>query len=286
MKKALIPVGILILLESLGTILIPEVQKYFYNVLELKAVDQFVLAITFLVLVNFGLDIIMSFKRWVVLKFAFNTRQGKYLELKERWLKTKGNQFNFSTALTTALSISTENYITVTVEMIISGIIVAALIVQHSGNMLVLGLSLGYTVAVCAIGLLFNKALVSTDRNNQTAEGQHREALISHVNYEEDLSITIHSRWNDVALTAMKKFKVIGLFTLFTRFKGTIAGIIGYVLLSPKYFAGTITLGEFMGIVAVFQLIVMNTTYIVNLYPQYTQARASRDIIKEFENSL
>jgi ABC-type uncharacterized transport system fused permease/ATPase subunit len=75
-------------------------------------------------------------------------------------------------------------------------------------------------------------------------------------------------------------------YTLFSRIKGSLASLIPYILLGGTYFAGTITLGVFMAGVATFELIVINATILVILYPKLTKARASYKIVQTFYKEI
>lgn len=280
-KRSLLIIALLVILEAGGTVLIPEVRKYLYDVLGNKSLELFHIAIFYVVALSFGLDLIVSFKRWAVLKISFRFRESKYRLLRGLWSNEYRPIPNYSTAMTNALSLSTESYLNVSIEMFISAIIVLVLIGQYWHMPTILLLSIGYTVAVCVAALFFNRPLVSSDKNNIAAEGQHRETITILEN-----EIKIEDKWGAVVITAMRKFRVNFLFTLFTRFKGSVATILGLLILAPKYFTGELSLGDFMAAVAVFELIVGNTTYIINLYPQYTAAKASSAIIKQFEGEL
>ena len=60
--------------------------------------------------------------------------------------------------------------------------------------------------------------------------------------------------------------------------------LIPYALLVPMYFADSIGFGEVMKGVSQFDLLVINATILIIMYPKVTKALASYERIQEFYN--
>ncbi len=62
--------------------------------------------------------------------------------------------------------------------------------------------------------------------------------------------------------------------------------MIPYFILAGSYFAGVISLGDFMSGVGAFELFVINTTLLLSYYPKLMQCRASYVIVEDFYKEI
>ena len=274
----------IIVAEIALTVAIPEWRNLFYNVLETKAVDDFTSSLVLFGILMTGMGLVQGIKTWTAQKISFIVREAQTKTLFRRWVNGERTAPNYTQAMTEAVRNSTELYLEILVEIVISLAIVIALILANLHNPLILVSSLTYTILVSLVALLFNKPLITRDMEWQQAEGEFRENLTDIVNGHEDFSYA--TKWARVSTAYGKYILTLMNFTLFTRTKGSLSTLVPYILLASAYFAGTMTLGGFMAGVATFELIVVNATIVMMLYPKLTKARASKQIIKEFQNKL
>ena len=279
-------VGLLLIvaLEITLTVVIPEWRNLFFNVLETKAQDQFISSLVLFGLLMGGLGFVQGVKVWVGQKISFMVREAQTKYMFRKWVHGDRTAPHYTQAMTEAVRNSTEIYLEILVEITISAAIVIALILANLSNPLILATAIGYTVLVSLIAVLFNRPLISKDMQWQRDEGLFRENLTNIANGQNDYSYS--SKWNAVASSYAKYIRTLMNYTLFTRMKGSLSALIPYVILSIPYFAGTLTLGGFMAGVATFELIVINATIVMMLYPKLTKARASKTIIKEFSEKI
>ena len=275
---------LIIAAEIALTVAIPEWRNFFYNILELKAVDQFASSLILFGALMAGMGLVQGFKTWTAQTLSFILREAQTKTMFRKWVHGDRTAPNYTQAMTEAVRNSTELYLEILVEIIISAAIVAALILANLHNPLILISSIAYTLAVSVVAMLFNKPLTTQDSEWQKSEGEFRENLTNIVNGKEDFSYS--SKWARLASAYKSYIMVLMNFTLFTRVKGSVSTLVPYVLLASSYFAGAITLGGFMAGVATFELIVVNATIVMMLYPKLTKARASRQIIEDFNSKI
>lgn len=270
----------LLVLEIVMTCLIPEWREYFYNVLQNKDQALFATSLWAFAGLMAGLGIAQGLKVWVGQLTSFQLRTAATAVLFKRWVKGPRQAKNYTQAMTEALRNSTELYLEIVVEVIISAAIVVVLIISNLHNPLILAASLIYTLTITGAALLFNKPMFMSDKIWQAAEGELRECFSDIANGNGDYSYK--EKLQRVIVTYYRYIRVVMYFTLFSRMKSALSAIIPYILLAGPYFSGTITLGVFMAGVATFELIVINATIIIMLYPKLTKARASYQLSKEF----
>mgnify|MGYP003519883345 FL=1 len=270
----------IIVVEITLTCLIPIWREHFYNILQTLNVDMFYTSLTYFAALMLGMGAVQGLKTWIGQLLSFQIRQAATKVLFKPWVKGKRAVKNYSQAMTESLRNSTELYLEIIVEVIISGAIVVGLIVSNIHNMPVIVASIIYTAAVTLMAALFNKPLVNSDAGWQEAEGNFREAIGNIANGNEDF--TSKQKFAVLINSYYTYIRVVMYYTLFSRVKSSASAIIPYLLMAGPYFAQAITLGDFMSSVAVFELIVINSTILTMLYPKLTKARASYKLSKEF----
>ena len=263
---------LVIVLEIAGTMYIPIWREGFFDILQGKLADEYTgILIQFFILM-FGLGSIQGIKVWISQLVGVEFRKG----FASLWTSIhKGNTPPTSTqAYTESLRQGTEQYITVLTELIISGAIVIALLVVNWHNTVVITAALSYSLLVILITSLFNKPLVNSDQLKQEADGELRELIASNTD-----SKTVLEKFQNNLIIYCKYIKIQMYFMLYGRLKGSFASFIPYVLLASPYFSGAITFGQFMSQVAIFELIAINLTILVIMYPILTTAKASWKIV-------
>jgi putative ATP-binding cassette transporter len=274
----------LIALEVAMTCAIPLWRDYFYDILQLKLADQFHTSLTYFLLLMTGLGLAQGLKAWVGQLISFEVRKSATDLLFSKWSKAPKASTNYTQAMTESLRNSTELYLEIVVEIIISLSIVVVLIFASLHQPLIIVAALIYTAVASLAAMLFNKPLVRSDKDWQSEEGAFRESLVELANKNSK------ARPLDSLVNVVRSYyvyiRIVMYFTLFTRMKSTIASLIPYMLLAGSFFTGAITLGDFMAGVAAFELLVINATILLILYPKLTKARASYQISQEFYNGL
>lgn len=245
---------------------------------------MFTQTLIYFMLLMTGLGFVQGLKVWIGQLLSFQFRIATSKLLLKTWTKGKKAVSNYTQAQTEAIRNATELYLEIAVEIFISASIVIMLIVANLHNTPILVAAVIYTVAASILAALFNKPLINADIGAQSSEGLYRESLSDIANGNGDFS----SKAKFVALITSyyEYIKVVMYFTLFSRIKGSLASLIPYILLGSAYFSGTITLGIFMAGVATFELIVVNATILVVLYPKLTKARASYKIVQNFYKEI
>lgn len=290
-RKALI-VGTLLLLaiivEIVATLLIPTWRTYFFNILGAKQVDLFTLAIGYYILLIGILTLVQGVKTWLGQRLGFYFRTALTDILSAQWINSNSDlkldnpcqRINQDAALCTDLTIST------LLECVISGVIVIALIIETLSKPTIIYASLGYTAIVIVMALFFKNKLISTEIDLQKAEANHRLSLSeitlgnsSNLDKPNSMYVVVSSAYHAFITTMMN-------YTFFNRLQNNFATIVAYVLLAPAYFLGTMTLGEFMGDASMFDLVVINATILVGLFPVVTKSLASWRRIINFHRSL
>lgn len=272
---------VIIISAEIGlTVVIPMWREYFYNVLQLKNIAEFYPALGWFAALMLGMGTVQGLKNWTGYRLSFLVREAITKTLFRNWVSSDKTAPNYTQALTESIRNSTELYLEIIVEVIISAAIVVILVMSSLHSIPIITAALAYTLSMSALAAIFNKPLVRTDADAQKAEGAFREAISDISAGKNDY--TYSNKWAEVARTYYTYIKIQMSFTLFSRVKGSLASLIPYVLLSSEFFAGTITLGEFMSGVATFELLVVNATILMALYPKLTRARASKSITKEF----
>jgi putative ATP-binding cassette transporter len=271
--------------EIVLTVLIPVWREIFYSALQKFDQPAFWTAMLYGAILMIGFGTIQGLKTFVRLKFSFTIREAMSKLFLKTWVyDNKKEDPRFNIALTDAIKISTDNLTDVLVESFVSFVIVIILIINATDQPILLLAALGYTVVVSLVAYLFNTPLIRTDTELQVAEGHYRNSIaIIAINGGDH---TAKNNWLAIKDKFHQYLLVLTGFNLFSRAKGALASLIPYFLLFDEYFSRQIDLGGFMNGVSTFELIVVNTTILVIVYPQITKALASYNICKEFYSGI
>lgn len=266
--------------EIIMTCLIPEWREYFYNVLQNKDQANFISSIIYFFMLMLGLGAAQGLKTWVGQLLSFEFRYAATKVLFKTWVKGKRVAKNYTQSMTEALRNATELYLEIAVEVFISAAIVISLIAVNIHNTAIIIAAIIYTIVASALAAFFNKPLIHSDMSWQSSEGALRETISDIANGNEDFSYK--KKLETLTFHYYLYIRVLMFFTLFSRLKASLASLIPYILLAGTYFAGGMTLGDFMAGVTIFELIVINSTILLALYPKLTKARASYKLSQTF----
>lgn len=136
-----------------------------------------------------------------------------------------------------------------------------------------------YTIIVTGLAILFNKPLVRTQYNVQKVEQSLRIDVRD--NLLDNKNTCIKTSYNTVWDATVKSLHVLTWFRTFASAKMLVAITIPFLVLIPVYMNGTIDFNTMIQGVSTFDLLVANTTILVNSYPLITRALASYKRIKE-----
>lgn len=266
--------------EIILTALIPMWREYFYNILEQKNANLFTSSLIYFTALMAGLGAVQGLKVWIGQLISFSVRFAATKILFKRWVKGSKTQDNYTQSMTEALRNATELYLQIAVEITISASIVVLLMIQNFHHTSIVLASIIYTVVVSVMAGIFNRPLMTSDRNWQAAEGHLRETISDIANNQHNY--TYKEKLQKVVETYATYIRVVMYFTLFSRVKGALSSLVPYILLASSYFSGALTLGDFMSQVSIFELIVINSTIVLLMYPQLTKARVSYNLAKDF----
>jgi len=139
--------------------------------------------------------------------------------------------------------------------------------------------TVGYTCLVTLLAFIFNKPLVSTQYNIQASEQTFRGDIRDVIeNRSQSKIIDLYSY---VYSTTLKCLGVMTAFRTFASIKMLFGVAIPFFVLIPLYMQGIIDFKVLIGGVTTFDLLVSNTTVLVNLYPYITSSLASYKRIRE-----
>lgn len=290
-RKQIVTISVILIFiliaEIALTALVPAWRKFFYNQLELKSLSGFQWGIFYLVLLHGFLSSAQGVKTWVGQKLSLYFRSSISDILERKWIK-EGDRDRVDFAdqrIAEDCKLATDLTIKVFIEVIISSAIVITLVLGSLGQPLLLLASVLYTSGVVALALLFRKPLIAREIDMQKAEAGYRFDLAKLV-MRKDAGVNLNNSFSYVRIAYSSFIELTMRYALFNKIQGGIMSIVPFLILVPSYFSGEIALGSVMAGVALFDLIVMNATILVLLYPEVTKAQASWYRVREFYEDL
>jgi ABC-type uncharacterized transport system fused permease/ATPase subunit len=277
---------VLLVSEITLTLLLPTWRAYFFDSLAKFNLVNFQWSVIYYIVLMSALTLAQGFKTFVAQKVALYFRTAFTYLLQDLWVGTHVKldnpcqRINQDTALCTDLTLS------VFLEVLISAVLVVALIIATLSKAYILIAALVYTGIVTVGALFFKTKLISTEIGLQKAEADHRKSLTINTltdkgNFEQSNNFyeTVKSAYNKFITVMMN-------YTFFNRAQNNFSPVIVYLLLYPAYFSGIMSLGSYMGEVTLFELIVINATILIQLFPSVTKAIASWRRINTFYKEL
>ncbi len=271
---------ITISLEIAATIVIPGWRTYFFNEVELKNMNGFLIGLGYFGVLSITFAIAQGFKVFIEKRLSLVLRKSVIKVLKKKWFTNiHSNLDNPEQRIAEDSRSMTEYLLEVSTEIVISAVIVVGLIISmiHSHSVLLIG-SLVYTLVAGLIASRFYRPMIDRDKCLQRQEAVFRYGL-------SEIRMDNTPKWVSFKPIIQSYKKYISLlfgYQVFNRAQSNLTPIIPYIILIPLFFSGSITLGDVMGGVAKFELMIVNATILLQLYPQWTRTVASFERIIDF----
>lgn len=276
----------LLILEIIATSLIPEWRKHFYSVLENRDSSKFLLSITYFIALMSALTFAQSFKEYVARTTAIHWRTALTKVLLKKWTKEgdRNRVDNPCQRISEDAKLVSDLAISVAIEVIISASIVVALLATTSNQNHIITAAFIYTIAASVGAYLFKNRLVTTEIDMQKAEADHRFTLSKIAMNQDDY--TAKERYLIVVERVRVYLKTLLGFSIFSATQSNVSILVPWIILSTAYFSNSINLGDFMSSVAAFELIVVNSTILIKMFPHVTKAHASWIRVRDFYKKL
>ena len=281
-KKVVLPTLLAILvIEIVATTLIPDGRKAMYDTLETKDIDAFIIGIAYFSGILLALGMAQGLKRYFGVKTAFNAREGLCEGMTESWIENKflGKIKTPDGKIAEDTKICTDLFVTIVLEIVISALICFGMLYVMLDNPMLLGGSIIYTLITAAIAYFFKSPMISANNELQSSEQRYRRGLA-----ETDLGKVrnLSGRLERVKAAVYRLNRIDLYYALMFSLKNRLSMVIPYAIMVPMYFYGDYTLGDVLKGVAEFNLLVINATIVMTLYPQVTKAAASWKRVTKF----
>ena len=277
----LLPLLVIIGLEITTTSLIPYTRKLVIDSLTLMDWNGFLLA-TFCALSNsMVLNGVQSLKTWMGQKLAFVAREALMKTIKKDWINRDGKTklTNPCARLNDDARIATEEAISVGVEVIISVCIVLSLLISIVKWPTLLITAIIYSIISISVAALFRKPMIEKQYLLSNAEGQHRRAL-TRISWQQG-DFTSKGRWETLRKAYSEYIRICRNYRFFNAFQNALMFTLPFWIMAPAFFAHTITLGDVTQGTLTFDLLVINSTIWVQLYPTITGVQTAFLRVKE-----
>jgi len=274
-------------IEIIATVLIPVWRGYFFDGVEAKNYAIFINGLWLFVALMGMFTLVQGVKYYLAQRLAFIWRKGITKTLKTKWdslIKVKYDYNNPDQRISEDAKYMSESAIEVTIEVVISASIIIGLISQMWGDWMLLGLSLLYTVLATGVAMLFHRPLVNREKNWESAEADFRFSL-AQIRHKGEKKCT-KNLFNQIQVVYYDRIKMLMGFTLVSKAKSYLMNLVPYLILIPMYFASEITFGEVMKGISQFDLLVINATILIIMYPKVVKALAAYERVKEFYEGL
>ncbi len=221
-------------------------------------------------------------KLWTGQIVSFSIREALMKTIKKGWTKNDGytNVSNPCTRLNDDTRVATEEALKVFVEIIISVSIVAGLLFTIWKWPVLFWTAIGYSAVSISLAMLFRTPLIRSKYDLLNKEGEHRIALTKISMQQGDY--TSKTKWELLRGAYRKYINVCRNYKLFNAVQSAAMYTIPFIIMAPDYFAGHITLGDVTQGTLTFDLLVLNATIWVQLYPQVTEAQTAFIRVHEF----
>jgi len=278
--------GLLAAVEIVATVVIPLWREYFYGAIEGKDASGFYTGLWLYVGLIVAFVVSQGFKGLVIQKAALLFRDAlTYLIAKRAVQRPEGAvEANYDQRIGQDTALATENFIEVGLELLIAVAVIVGILLQMSwdGHQagLLLAAAIGYSVLSIGVSFLFSRPIIRREKARQVAEAQFRRILIE--DGPEMSGYTLRDYYPACRKTWMDWARMMFGFTFFSRLQNSFAVLIPLAVLVPAYFADLISFGQIMGGVGQFDLLVLNFTVIIPLFPRFLQAKASWERLEEY----
>ncbi|HYD58579.1 MAG TPA: ABC transporter ATP-binding protein/permease [Burkholderiales bacterium] len=155
--------------------------------------------------------------------------------------------------------------------------------------------ALGYAVVGTALTHVIGRRLISLDYNQQRYEADFRFGLVRVRENSEGISLyrgegqekaALHQRFAPVIANWWALMLKQKQLTWFTSFYAQLAIIFPYIVVAPRFFAGTITLGVIFQTASAFGQVQGALSWFIGAYTTFAQWRATVDRLIGFSESI
>jgi vitamin B12/bleomycin/antimicrobial peptide transport system ATP-binding/permease protein len=269
----------LIGIEIAATVAIPQWRGFFYDGIEAKNHSIYIEGLWYFAALSLAFIVSQGFKQYTVQKLGLVWRTALNDTLLARWRASgRVNLDNPDQRISEDTNLASSLFLELAVEVIISAAIIVGLIGSMSVTLIYM--SAAYAVGVTVLAYLFHRPLIDREKALQRAEADYRYnlALTASGQPEGDFK----GLYEFVIAKYTRLINITLGFNLFSRTKGSVLSIVPLIMLVPLYFEGHISFGDIMKGAGQFDLLVINATILVVMYPRVTKALASYERIKEF----
>ncbi len=156
-------------------------------------------------------------------------------------------------------------------------------------------LALSYSAAGSIFTHLIGKPLVGLNFEQQKREANFRHDLIRVREYSEPIALSkgetvernaLQGRFTSVAKNTLQMMLAQKRLTWFTASYGQAAVIFPFIVAAPRYFSGSIQLGELMQIGNAFSEVQGSMSWLIDNYPNLAKWKATTDRLTSFEELL
>lgn len=285
LTKMLLLLLTVITVEITATVLIPVWREYFFDGVEAKDYEIFISGLWYFAGLMVAFVLSQGFKNYAIQKLGLEWRTGLTRMLESRWkaqLPAKAAVDNPDQRIQEDTNIASMLALELVAEVVISASIIFGIVWTMSPDLLIA--SSIYTVVICVIAACFHRPMINREKTLQRAEADYRFKLASIVADGKDRNTEM--KYNGVVIHYRRLINVTLGFSLFSRAKNNLMNLVPLLMLVPMYFADEIGFGAIMKGVSQFDLLVINATILIILYPKVTKALASYERIQEFYHDL
>ena len=276
---------IVVSVEITATVLIPVWREFFFDGVETKNYEVFTTGLWYFAALMMAFVLSQGFKNYAIQKLGLEWRTGLTKMLESRWkarLPAKAAVDNPDQRIQEDTNIASMLALELLTEVIISASIILGIVWTMSSDLLLA--STVYTIIICAIAACFHRPLINREKALQRAEADYRYRLAQIVG--DGVERPTEMKYEGVLVNYRRLINVTLGFNLFSRAKNNLMNLVPLLMLVPMYFADKIGFGAIMKGVSQFDLLVINATILIILYPKVTKALASYERIKEFYDDL
>lgn len=251
------------------TCLVPFSKGHFFNVLELKLQSALLLALVF----YFGniviLDLSQTLKPYLIIQVAQNYRAISLNKFKNitKYLHIQA----FPQRIQEDIRLYWQNKLTIISEYIISFGIILYLVISNYTQVKLIIASIIYSLVCIYLAYIFKSKLVQKEKAVQQEEAAFRI----------NLSKLEFKGFKEAIVANLQAARIKLGFGTVTTLQKNLMLILPYIFFLPFYMNGTMSLGLLMQQATIFDLLVLNFTIVINMFPLVTQTIASKERIEE-----
>lgn len=281
-----LPLVLIIFLEITTTSLIPYTRKLIIDSLSAFDWNWFLVAAGLGFMNSLTLIGAQGLKEWTSQKLSFVGREALMKTIKKRWINKNGHSAltNPCARLNDDCKTATELALKVTVEVIISFAIVCGLLFTVWKWPLLFWSAIAYSAVSIGLAMIFRKPMITKRYDLSNTEGQHRIALTKISMQQGDHTSKV--RWLNLKESYLSYIALCKNYKLFHAAQSAMMFTLPFLIMAPDFFAHKVSLGDIVQGTTTFDLLVLNATVWVTLYPAITEAQTAYIRVKELYNEV